>query len=279
MAATSGPAGTTVELVLAALVVSHCGHGRFLLQSFPVIIGSGCRAVGWKTTRNRNDNMDNKDNDNDNKSRHTMMLHSIIVASRGMHVVASSSSLSSAAADDDDNAPNSVGIYCHHHCSRGDNDEATRVLRRCASKGRGEATINLGDGIVWSFPRLHCGCCGHCFFVVVVGCQGCVVLSRGCCSCIVVVVVMLSFPMAALWLLRLRCCFPQLRHRCLQLECGCCSCCVLWLWLVVAVDCCSIVVALVPVYVLFHSLANSFCCCQSCCFCHGLHFRILATVC
>jgi len=156
---------------------------------FPVSISSSCRAVGWKTTRNRNDDMDNKDNDNDNKSRRTMMLRSIIVASRGMHVVASSSSLSSAADDDDDNAPNSVGIYCHHHCSCSDNDNATRVLRRCALKGRGEATINLGDGIVWSFPRLHCGCCGHCFFVVVVGCQGCVVLSRGCCSCIVVVVV------------------------------------------------------------------------------------------
>jgi len=39
MAATSGPAGTTVELVLAALVVSHRGHGRFLLWSFPVSMG------------------------------------------------------------------------------------------------------------------------------------------------------------------------------------------------------------------------------------------------
>jgi len=193
MAATSGPAGTTVELALAAPVVSHHGHGCFLLRSFPVIIGSGCRAVGWKTMRNRNDDMDNKDNDNDNKRRHTMMLRSIIMASRGVHVVASPSSLSSAAADDDDNAPDSVGIYCHHHCSHGNNNEATRVLRRCASKGRGEATINLGDGIVachqWSFPRLHCGCCSHCFFVVVVGCRGCVILSRGFCSCIVVVVV------------------------------------------------------------------------------------------
>jgi len=93
-------------------------------------------------------------------------------------------------------------------------------------EGGVSTTINLCDGIVachqWSFPRLRRGCCGRFYFVVEVGCRGCVVvfcsrvvvvavvlwwlrLRRGCCgcavvsrSCVVVVAGALSFPAIAL---------------------------------------------------------------------------------
>ncbi len=191
-------------VTVAVMVISCC-------QLFPFSFGSGCRM-------------------GDNKKQMTTlmtmamatycddMLCSIIIDRWHTCCFAlSSSSLSAATAADDDDADSVIIHHCHH-CYCNDN-KAARVLKRCASK-EGGTTINLCDGIVachqWSFPQLHHGCCGHFYFVVVVGCQGCIVLF---CSCVMVVAV-------ALWLLQLCCSFPQLRHGC----CGCtvvsCSCVV-----------------------------------------------------
>jgi len=66
------------------------------------------------------------------------MLRSIIVASRGVHVVASSSSLSSAAAaDDDDDAPDSVGIRRCHHSYRDNDNKAASFKEMCFEREGG----------------------------------------------------------------------------------------------------------------------------------------------
>jgi len=224
--------------IVSVVVGSSCS-GCFLLWlwSFLVAVVSGqCRQM----MRDRTDDIDDQDNNNDNDAPHHH---------HGVHVVVSSWPLSSAAADDDDNdddAPDSVGIYLHHHCYRGDDEEATRVLRRCVLQ-RGGATINLGDGIVawhqWSFPQLRRGCCGCCFFVVVVGCRDCVVISR---SCIVVVAIVVSCYCG--WLSRL----VVVSHGCVIVSCfawsfpAVASWLLWWLCLAVVVGCrgwCCIIVS------------------------------------
>ena len=212
---------------------------------------------------NRNDDIDDKDNDNDDKSRCAAMLHIIIVVSRGIHVVASLWSLSSAAAaaaDDDDDAPDSVGIYHHHHCYCSDNNEATRVLRRCASRGEQQSTWAM------ALPHAINGRFHGCIVVVVVVAflwLWLVVEVASSFPAVVssfpvvassllwlVVAAALTFPMVALWLLRLHCCFLQLCCHFLQLPHGCCGRCVLRLRLVVAFASLPTVVSSFPAVVL-----------------------------
>jgi len=299
---------SSLLLVLAALDVSHHGCSCFLLQSFLFSVSSSCRMGDDKkpqtttlmtmTTTTKADIMQ--------CSAALLLLLLLSSTSGGIHVASFLSSLSSTAApdDDDDDAPDSVGIYCCHHCYCGNNHKATRVLRRCALRG---ATINLGNGIVachqWLFPQLHCGCCGCCFLVVVVGCHGCIIISRccvvishgcivivvvGCCSCNVVshgcimaVAVALlfpaaasSFPVVATWLLQ-SLCLPIVVGCCICIaSCSCviisCSCVV-----VIALLCHAVVVGchclwLFPMVAsLFPALGWSFpivalCCCSHC---------------
>ncbi len=132
--------------------------------------------------------------------------------------------------------------------------------------------------VVSSFPALHGrflrlrhGCCGGCvlrlWLVVVVG-------------------VASSFPTVVSSLLQLLHLAIVVGchgcHHCHGCFCGCCTRCCLLSWLMIlvvaVVSVFSVVVSLAPVCVQF-CLANCFCCCKSCCFCHALRFRILATVC
>jgi len=112
----------------------------------------------------------------------------------------------------------------------------------------------------------------------------------GCCGWSSFPIVASSFPTVVSWLLH-SCCILQLwfvvvvatifMHAfgaVVLIVVGCCW--LLWLMILVfpVASHGSVVVSLAPVCVQFH-LANCFCCCQPCCFCHALHFRILATVC